>query len=143
MVQKDLSHSFFVEPRPKPQEQPEQPEQPVSSSPVDPYRQPGGSIRPFTEADAPLPDHHTSPLRPIAYTVPSTPSVRIDPGANLPTNRAEGSLDAERSIFLQELSPDTGPVTGGTKILLVGSTFPMSPLFVRFGRNVTMAVLPA
>ena len=117
MTQKDLSHSFFVEAKPK------RPQQPVNSSPVDPPRQ------------------HTSPLR----ALPSPPSTQIDPGANLPTNRAEGSFDAsaEPSIVLEELSPDNGPITGGIKILLVGANFPMSPLFVRFGRNITMAVLPA
>ena len=167
VVQKDLSHSFFVEPKPK------RPE-PANSSHVDPHRQLAGSIQPFTEAcgstlpivpmqgtDAPLPTHHhiretghyettpqsrhTSPLRTLACTVPSTPSAGIDPGANLPTSRAEGSLDASAgpSIVLEELSPDNGPMTGGIKILLVGPNFPLSPLFVRFGRNVTMAVLPA
>ena len=69
--------------------------------------------------------------------------MRIDLGANPPTNRAEDLFDAsaEPSIVIEELSHDSGPVTEGLKILMVGSNFPPSQLlFVRFNRNVTLTV---
>ena len=166
MVQGDLGHSFLVEPKPK------RPEQPVNSSPVDLHPRLAGPIQPIVEASGSAlpvlpvlwPDrsplnhiretgHYettpqsrpVSPLRAPACIVPSMSSMQFVPGANIPTSRAEGSFDgsAEPFIVLQELSHDEGPVTGGVKILLVGSNFPRSPsLFVRFGRNVILTVPP-
>ena len=47
---------------------------------------------------------------------------------------------ASDEIFLEEVVPETGPMTGGIHIVLLGENFPSTPLHVGFGDNWVRAV---
>jgi len=44
--------------------------------------------------------------------------------------------------FIEEVSPERGPVTGGINIIILGENFPSTPLYVAFGNNWARAVSP-
>ena len=47
---------------------------------------------------------------------------------------------APNEIFLEEILPEKGPMTGGIPIAIFGENFPSTPLYVVFGDNWVRAV---
>lgn len=54
--------------------------------------------------------------------------------------RSEDTDQASDEIFLEAVVPETGPMAGGIRIVLLGKNFPSTPLHVRFGDNWARAV---
>ena len=44
------------------------------------------------------------------------------------------------NVILSDINPQRGPITGGDRIVLIGSNFPSSGIFARFGSNVAQTV---
>ena len=52
----------------------------------------------------------------------------------------EDTNQASNEIFLEVVVPETGPMTGGIRIVLLGKNFPSTPLHVGFGDSWARAV---
>jgi hypothetical protein len=68
---------------------------------------------------------------------PETPQPRTDTPAS---DCNEGSNDVGDEIFLKDVVPKKGPMTGGIDIVIFGENFPDIPLYVGFGNNWVRAV---
>jgi len=47
---------------------------------------------------------------------------------------------APNEIYLEEVLPERGPMTGGIHVAIFGENFPSTPLYVLFGENWVRAV---
>ena len=61
----------------------------------------------------------------------------IDPSAR---DSQQGVDNIRGETLLEEVVPQKGPTTGGTRINLWGQNLPANPIFVRFGDNCVRAV---
>ena len=74
------------------------------------------------------------PNLPMPLTTPQESGEEPEGTHNEDTNQASDE------IFLEVVVPETGPMTGGIRVVLLGKNFPSTPLHVRFGDNWARAV---
>ena len=67
----------------------------------------------------------------------TTPQLNVEEPEDTHSGDTNQALN---DVFLEEVVPETGPMTGGRHIVLLGENFPSTPLYVAFGDNWVRAV---
>jgi len=67
----------------------------------------------------------------------TTPQLQVEEPEGIHSGDAS---QVPNEIFLEEVVPEKGPITGGIHIIILGENFPSTPLHVAFGDNWVRAV---